>query len=78
MPWHFFVIACMLNAPADCQRVVLDIPREVVSEMYGTDKPTPPAFVSATACALALVSKINRYVPFKTMGSEWTAFGCTR
>ena len=77
MPWHFFAVACMLSAPTDCVRVVLDTPREVASiEVSG--KPEPPSFASGEVCLRALAPDLHRYIPFKVAGSEWVSAGCTK
>jgi hypothetical protein len=76
MMWHFFVVACMANAPADCATVILDTPR--VPAGIATEHPTPPpAFRTRDQC-LEQMSRITGFLPFRVMGSAWVQYGCVR
>jgi hypothetical protein len=75
MMWHFFVVACMANAPADCATLILDTPRQRAGIAAG--QLPPPAFRSRDAC-LEHMGGITWFLPFRVMGSEWVQYGCIR
>jgi hypothetical protein len=75
MMWHFFVVACMANAPADCATLILDTPRQRAGTVAG--QLPPPAFRSRDAC-LEQMGRITWFLPFRVMGSQWVQYGCIR
>jgi hypothetical protein len=70
--WYFFGTVCMVNGPADCERIVFDTPR--VAAFY--KEVAPSSFRSFGECVAAL-SKWTNTAPVKVMGSEWVEAGCT-
>ncbi len=76
MMWHFLVVACMANAPADCATVILDRPRAGASIAAG-EQSVPPAFRSRDQC-LEQMGGITRFLPFRVMGSAFVQYGCVR
>ena len=77
MMWHFFVVACMANAPADSATVILDRPREGAGIAAGAHPTPPPAFRSRDQC-LKQMGRITWFLPFRVMGSAWVQYGCVR
>ena len=75
MMWHFFVVACMANAPADCETLIIDTPRERAGIAAG-QHPTP-TFRSRAEC-LDQIGRITWFLPFRVMGSQWVQYGCIR
>ncbi len=77
MMWHFFVVACMANAPADCATVILDTPRAGAGIAAAEHPTPPPAFRSRDQC-LQHMGRITSFLPFRVMGSGWVQYGCVR
>jgi hypothetical protein len=77
MMWHFFVMACMANAPADCATVILDTPRVGAAIAAGGHPTSPPAFHNRDRC-LQQMGRITGLLPFRVMGSVWVQYGCVR
>jgi len=76
MMWHFFVVACVANAPADCATVILDTPRAGAG-IVAREHPMPPAFRNRDQC-LQQMGRITSFLPFRVMGSDWVQYGCVR
>jgi hypothetical protein len=87
--WFFFGVACMVNAPTDCTRVVFDHPMEVtdlskfkpvnITTMMAEIPLTPPlVFDSFDDCMDAIPTEFDLHKPFKVEGSEWVEIGCTQ
>ncbi len=76
--WFFFGVLCMNNAPADCERIVFDVPRFTAAWSSRYDMAPPPSFATERECQAALRAELARTLPLKVMGSTWTQTGCAR
>jgi hypothetical protein len=74
--WFFFGVACMVNAPTDCTRVVFDQPMRVTDLRYTVPSP-PLVFDNPGDCMNAIPLEFDRHKPYAVEGSEWVEIGCT-